>query len=140
MYFCISSTSFYLIFLIFRKYVLSTWFNKMLGPEILLTCSGLNNSCCKWFCSRFGRVVTENVTTRDVGCRWTSPTLDEDRSPPSDHLYSISELHLLRVLEDMQSMIFCLFCELLSPRTNKIIPSRVCRVSFTSFLLAAFTV
>ena len=74
MYFCISSTSFYLIFLIFRKYVLSTWFNKMLGPEFLLTCSGLHNSCCKWFCSRFGRIVTENVTTRDVGCRWTSPT------------------------------------------------------------------
>jgi len=26
----------------------------MLGPEFLLTCSGLHNSYLKWFCSRFG--------------------------------------------------------------------------------------
>jgi hypothetical protein len=75
MYFYISSVSFYSISLIFRKNVLSTWFNKMLGPEFLLTCSGLHNSCRSWFYSSFGRVVTEKVTARDVGFKWMSPTL-----------------------------------------------------------------
>jgi len=72
-YFYIFSVSFYSILLIFCQCVLSTWFNKVLGLEFLLTRSGLHNLCRKRFCSRFGRVVTKNVTTRDVGSRWMSP-------------------------------------------------------------------
>jgi len=52
-----------------RQSFIGTLLYEMLGPEFLLTCSGLHNSCCKWFCSRFGRVVTENVMTCDIGCR-----------------------------------------------------------------------
>ena len=54
----------------------------MLGLEFLLTRSGLHNSCRKRFCSCFGRVVTKNVTTRDVGSRWMSPTLSASPSFP----------------------------------------------------------
>ena len=43
----------------FFQYVLSTWFNKMLRLEFLLSRSGFHNSCRKRFCSRFGRVVTK---------------------------------------------------------------------------------
>ena len=75
MYFYISSISFCSIHLIFYKCILNTYFNKMLGPEFLLTHCGLHNSCCECFCSRFGRDVTRNVTSRDVGWIWMSPTL-----------------------------------------------------------------
>ena len=47
----------------------------MLELEFLLTRSGLHNLCRKQFCFRFGRVVTKNVTTRDVGSRWMSQGL-----------------------------------------------------------------
>ena len=47
--FYISSVSFCSICLIFYKCILSTYFNKMLGPEFLLTCCGFHNSCCECF-------------------------------------------------------------------------------------------
>ena len=73
----------------FWKYVPNTWFKRTLEPEFLLTCSNLYNSSRNRFHSRFGWVVTENVTARDVGWAWMSPTLQYEDSPQAPQMQTM---------------------------------------------------